>query len=146
MPEYRYSLEKYKGLSTRYTCPGCGSKRSLTRYVDNTTGEHIADNVGKCDREVNCGYHYTPKKYFADPSTFKPLVVGHGSCVASDRITVDGLKVGIMYREKPQTKIDSGWNFLAGDESAKYVSAAKNFEVYDINTIANLDPAITFHL
>ena len=27
---------------------------------------HLADHVGRCNREVNCGYHYTPKQYFAD--------------------------------------------------------------------------------
>jgi len=28
-------LEKYKGQSTRFTCPKCGRKRSFTRYIDN---------------------------------------------------------------------------------------------------------------
>ena len=43
-------------------------------------------------------------------------------CIATDRITVDGLPVGYMYREKPEEgdpfeRYDSGWRFTAGDES-----------------------------
>jgi hypothetical protein len=59
-----YSLEKYHGMKTRYLCPSCG-KRELARYVDED-GNHLADHVGRCNREANCGYHYTPKQFFAD--------------------------------------------------------------------------------
>jgi hypothetical protein len=34
--------------------------------MDTETGRQIADTVGRCDRESSCGYHYTPKEYFAD--------------------------------------------------------------------------------
>ncbi|MFI5159101.1 MAG: DUF6371 domain-containing protein, partial [Sphingobacteriales bacterium] len=36
------------------------------KYIDNQTGEYLADHVGRCDREDNCGYHYTPRQYFAE--------------------------------------------------------------------------------
>lgn len=41
-------------------------------------------------------------------------------CFATDRILVDGCKVGYMYREEPDSDSsmpDSGWRFNAGDES-----------------------------
>lgn len=57
-------LEPYRGMGSRYACPGCGHKKTFTRYIDVNTGKHIADTVGRCDREVNCGYHLTPKQYF----------------------------------------------------------------------------------
>ena len=63
---YRYRLERYKGTRTRHTCPACGYGREFVRYVDTQAGTHLADHVGRCNREVNCGYHYTPKQYFAD--------------------------------------------------------------------------------
>jgi hypothetical protein len=54
-------------MSTRYKCPGCNSsKKTFVRYIDTTTGEPVADHVGKCNRESNCNYHYTPKQYFHD--------------------------------------------------------------------------------
>jgi hypothetical protein len=30
------------------------------------TGEYIHSSVGRCNRESNCGHHYTPKQYFHD--------------------------------------------------------------------------------
>lgn len=72
----------------------------------------------------------------------KPLAAGFGSCIASDRITVDGMKVGYMYREAPDDRIDSGWRFFAGDESDEYSADPNHFAIYDVNTIANYDPSI----
>ena len=72
--EHRFVLEKYKGMNTRYPCPGCQKKR-FVRYVDQTTGNHIYPDVGRCNRESNCGYHYTPKEYFGSNDTeieYKP--------------------------------------------------------------------------
>ena len=63
---YRYSLERYRGRGTRYTCPQCGRKYAFTRYIDNTNNQYLADNVGKCNRLDKCGYHYTPRQYFED--------------------------------------------------------------------------------
>jgi len=62
---HRYTLEPYHGNGSRYTCPNCQQKHTFTRYIDTETNTHIADHVGKCDREDNCGYHYPPRVYFA---------------------------------------------------------------------------------
>jgi hypothetical protein len=86
------------------------------------------------------------KRYFRDSSTFKALAVGFGSCLASDWITVHGKSVGLMYREAPSGDADSGWRFLAGDESEEYMADSQHFGLFDVNTIANYDPAITAHL
>lgn len=64
MNEYRYILEPYKGRSTRYDCPVCGKRQEFTRYIDRETGQYLSENVGKCNREINCGYHYTPRQHF----------------------------------------------------------------------------------
>ena len=67
MNEHRYILEPYKGINTRYHCPECGQKgKTFTRYIDTETEEHLHETVGRCNRESNCGYHYTPKQYFQD--------------------------------------------------------------------------------
>jgi len=68
---HRYSLEPYKGMKTRYACPACNHKKTFVRYTDTSTGNHLASHVGRCSREVNCGYHYTPRQYFKD--TGSPL-------------------------------------------------------------------------
>lgn len=73
----------------------------------------------------------------------KVLVTGYGSCIATDRITVDGLRVGYMYREAPCDAFDSGWHVFSGDESQEYVDNPRNLAIYNVNTIANYDPEIT---
>jgi hypothetical protein len=69
----------------------------------------------------------------------KPLVKHSGGCIASDRITVDGLPVGYMYREPPREDADTGWRFMSGDEPQEYMNDADNHGVYAVNTIANYD-------
>lgn len=63
-----YHLQKYNGPSTRYTCPSCGAKHRFTRYVD-AYGWSQHPSVGRCDRESACGYHKTPRDYFAEHPT-----------------------------------------------------------------------------
>lgn len=63
-------LEKYKGQSTRYTCPKCGRKHSFTRYIDTETNIYIDEKVGICNRAIKCGYHYTPKQFFENNPSY----------------------------------------------------------------------------
>jgi Domain of unknown function (DUF6371) len=59
---YRYQFEPYKGK--KHTCPECGHRNKFVRYIDTATGEYLSDEVGKCDRSDNCGYHFRPAEYF----------------------------------------------------------------------------------
>jgi len=59
-------LQPYKGISTRHECPSCGMKNCFTLYIDGNTNEPINSKVGKCNREIKCGYHFSPKQYFND--------------------------------------------------------------------------------
>ncbi len=68
-----------------------------------------------------------------------------GGCIATDRITVDGCKVGYCYRQTPDEGCetwDSGWRFVAGDEGDDYMNNAENSGIYDLNTICNYDADI----
>jgi predicted RNA-binding Zn-ribbon protein involved in translation (DUF1610 family) len=58
--KHRYSLESG---SKKHLCPNCGKKR-FNRYIDHTTSDYIAPNVGLCDRLESCGYHLPPKEHF----------------------------------------------------------------------------------
>ncbi len=60
----KYILEKYKGQTTRFTCPKCGRKHSFTRYIDKETGGYLSPLVGICNRAIKCGYHFPPKQFF----------------------------------------------------------------------------------
>jgi hypothetical protein len=83
------------------------------------------------------------KSFNLDASQIRPIAVGFGSCLASDRITVGGCRVGFMYREAPERSGDSGWRFFSGDETQASTDDPANFAIYDVNTIANYDPSIT---
>ena len=86
------------------------------------------------------------KKFKLTAEQIRPLATGRGGAIASDRITVDGRPVGYMYRVAPHNSQDSGWAFLAGDESDEYMAEASHHAIYDVNTIANCDPEIIAHL
>ena len=47
-----------------------------------------------------------------------------------------------MYRESPEESGDSGWRFLSGTETQDFLNSPDNLAIYDVNTIANYDPAI----
>jgi hypothetical protein len=65
--EHRFILQPYRNRASRFYCPLCRhSRRTFTRYIDLETHNYLADHVGRCDREDNCGYHYTPRQYFAE--------------------------------------------------------------------------------
>ena len=75
-------LQKYAGKSTRFTCPGCKTPYSFTRYLDGETHQPIHATVGRCNREIKCGYHYTPRQYFSDLKLQDPhfsITQHHGS-------------------------------------------------------------------
>lgn len=80
------------------------------------------------------------------PEEIKNLIEPMGYCYASDKITVEGEKVGFMYREKPYEKEDSGWRFLSGTEDQEYVDDPRNSFMFDVNVIANYDEDIIPYL
>lgn len=82
---YQYTLEPYKGMHMLFKCPHCQNKdKTFTHYIDIETGERLDSMVGRCSREIKCGYHYKPKQYFEDNNislnntnykSFKPPIV-----------------------------------------------------------------------
>jgi len=83
------------------------------------------------------------KKYKLKADEIENIAVGYGGCIATDMVTVEGKKVGYMYRDDSSFDQDSGWCFTAGLESQEYMNNPDNHGVYDVNTIANYDPDIT---
>ncbi len=84
------------------------------------------------------------KKYKIPKSTMRKVIScgGAAGCFATDRIIVDGAKIGFMYREKPLDKKDSGWRFMAGDENEEYMNNVDKSGIYHLNTICNYDEKV----
>ena len=92
---HRYTLEPYKTPKSRYACPECNHRnKTFKRYIDTQTDQYLADHVGRCDREDQCGYHYTPRQYFAANAHHTPI---------------PALKV------RPSKPADKGFNCIAAD-------------------------------
>lgn len=87
------------------------------------------------------------KNFFIPSDAIQQLVPENlGGCFITDRVTVDGLKIGYMYREVPERPDDSGWRFFSGDESQDYMDDLTHTGIYSINTAANYDPNIIPYL
>lgn len=75
METHRYTLDNSRPVKL-FLCPSCG-KKQLKCYVDTVSNEYLPVYVGRCNREVNCAYHYTPKQYLEEhggENEYKPFV------------------------------------------------------------------------
>jgi hypothetical protein len=77
-----------------------------------------------------------------EASDIRSLPDGYGACFATDRITVDGERVGYMYRKEPDNDHDSGWRFTAGTESEAYMDDPAHSSITHVSTVASIDPDI----
>ncbi len=62
MNNFKYELRKG---SKKESCAGC-SQKTFVPYVDTQTGQPLAWDVGKCDRENKCRWDKKPKEHFAE--------------------------------------------------------------------------------
>lgn len=90
-------------------------------------------------------------KFYLSKEQIKKIYDSDGpqGCFATNRITVDGEKIGYMYREKPDETSDfpdSGWRFFAGDETEEYTDDPNNINIFSLNTICNYDSTIIPYL
>ncbi|CUX55466.1 hypothetical protein BN3590_02148 [Clostridium sp. C105KSO15] len=88
------------------------------------------------------------KDFFLESEKIKPLIESDLFCIATDRIMVDGCKVGYMMRQEPQENEpqDSGWVFYEGTEDEAYMDDSSHMGIYSLNTVANYDSDIIPHL
>ncbi len=108
--------------------------------------DHLLGAEGAWQRNA---WYEIPEKVFLIKAEEMKIILdswdGPEGCLATDRILVDGEKVGYMYREEPDSDHDwdSGWRFTAGDESPEYMDDPEHSGIYALNTVCNYDPEIT---
>ena len=116
----------------------------LHEMMDDEEIQEMARDVEALRKELyeaagrNRDYHVKAE----DVKSLLPDWRGADGCIATNRITVEGCKVGYCYREKPDGDWDSGWRFTAGDESDEYMDDPNNAGIYGLNSICNDDPDI----
>ncbi len=116
----------------------------LSEMMDDEEIQEMARDVEALRKELyeaagrNRDYHVKAE----DMEDLLPDWEEASGCIATNRITVEGCKVGYCYREKPDGDWDSGWRFTAGDESDEYMDDPNNAGIYGLNSICNDDPDI----
>ncbi len=85
---YRFTLEPYKGVSTRHACPNCHRKSCFAKYIDTEKQISFPDYVGRCNHEQKCGYNYTPKMYFDENPIAKERLSEEFVPVSKPRISL----------------------------------------------------------
>ncbi len=65
-----------------------------------------------------------------------------GHAYASRRIAVEKTRPRVLYREAPDNDLDTGWRFLAGDETPQYLETPGNVVFCDIQEVAGLEPEV----
>ena len=116
----------------------------LHEMMDDEEIQEMAHHVEALRKELyeaagrNRNYHVKAE----DMNNLIPDWEEASGCIATNRITVEGCKVGYCYREKPDGDWDSGWRFTAGDESDEYMDDPNNAGIYGLNSICNDDPDI----
>lgn len=139
---FKYTLEKYK-TGKRYTCPNCGHGREFARYIDTQTGEYLARDVGKCNRDSKCGYHYTPRRFFADNPQFKTGQIGHLKKGRKREVSRQGFinKNALQQTYEPKRTVDFIEQIVLVESLANYDRNAfvqflfSNFERADVLAI-----------
>ena len=116
----------------------------LSEMMDNEEIQEMARDVESLRKEL---YEAAGRNrdYYVKAEDMKNLLPdweGADGCIATNRITMEGYKVGYCYRENPDGGWDSGWRFTAGDESEAYMDDPNNAGIYKLNTICNDDPDI----
>ena len=65
-----------------------------------------------------------------------------GYVILSNLIAQGRAKVGFLYRENPDNKLDSGWRMFSGEEDEAYIENPDNFGMYDSTKVLDIDPSI----
>jgi hypothetical protein len=144
MKDYKYTLEKYNGMKTRYRCPSCHKKDVFTKYIDTHTNEHLNDSVGCCSRIIKCGYHYKPKQYFDDNniSFDKSKAYNFIKRVEPPKPKTSFIKVSVMNKSKASKSPNYFIDSLANHWSIEV--ALHLADKYNIGTSDHWNGATTF--
>ena len=81
----KLSLSNYRGKYLQ--CPNCGKMRLKPYAYDGGIIEN--ERLGRCQREVNCGYHLKPAEYFHDKGESFQNTCTYSEPVRKDMFTLD---------------------------------------------------------
>ena len=133
-----------------YICGGCyfiyentGSEEEVKKMCD-TIIDAVEQLFFSDHNDIWAKYQwFKPKNYFNGFKATKDLADKKLACFVTDRVSMDGAKIQYAERQLPNPNFpDSGWKFMAGDESPKYLADGNNIGLFTLNLMANYDEAI----
>lgn len=143
MNDYRYTLEPYNGMKTRYHCPNCNKKGVFTKYIDTQTNEHLNDAVGKCSRLIKCGYHYAPKQYFDDNNmSFDTSINSKVISRVKPKPKTSFINVEVLHKSKTMSRANFFIDFLANHWNKEV--AFELMDKYHIGTSSHWNGSTVF--
>ncbi|WP_297093735.1 DUF6371 domain-containing protein [uncultured Draconibacterium sp.] len=145
MNTFRFKLEPYQGASTRHTCPACNKKNVFVRYIDTEKQITFPKNVGRCNREEKCGYHYTPSQYFQDNNYILPKTRGTSLPSNSAPETIQAISFidnDLLYQSQRSYKDNNLFQFLCSQIGE--TAALELFAKYKLGTSKIWDGATIF--
>lgn len=145
--QFQYILEPYKSLKSRTTCPACQKKKQFARYIDIDTKEPLSDIAGRCNRELNCGYHYTPKQYFEDNKHLKPIkkdfvIKKHIKPIETQQKPISEIPFDIFKKTRQQYERNNFFTFIQNKIGEEL--ALKVFSLYHLGTSKHWQGATIF--
>ncbi|MBQ1689094.1 MAG: DUF2185 domain-containing protein [Lachnospiraceae bacterium] len=142
-----HTYKDWTDFAISYVCGGCyfiyeqnGNEEEVKNMCD-----VILDAIDQLFfSEHNCIWAnyawYVPKNYFQGFKAEETLVKETAACYVTDRVSMDMQPIQYAEKQLPNPNFpDSGWKFMAGDESVAYLSDRNNIGVFDLNYVANYD-------
>ena len=145
-----HTYTDWTDFAISYVCGGCyfmyentGKEEEVEKMCDRILGA-LEELFFSENNDIWGKYAwFKPKNYFDGFQATEDLVDKKFACFVTDRISMDGCKITYMERQLPNPQFpDSGWKFLAGDETTEYLSDGNNIGIFNLNMIANYDKEI----
>ena len=147
MDNYRFHLEKYHRGSKK-ACPECRRKACFTRYVDESGEIDFPPNVGKCDHEHSCGYHYTPKDFFREhpdePEQFRQERKPQAAAPTKPVSQPSFIDSAVMQRSLSHYDINPLYIFLS--DTIGRSNTERLFKLYQVGTSKKWNGSVVFWL
>lgn len=145
-----HTYNDWSDFALSYVCGGCyfiyentGNEEEVKKMAETILGA-IEQLFFSDDNDIWAKYAwFVPKNYFNGFKPEKELADTKLGCFVTDRVSMEGAPIQYAERQLPNPNFpDSGWKFMAGDETNEYLSDINNIGVFTLNHIANYDEGI----
>lgn len=145
-----HTYDDWTDFALSYICGGCyfiyentGNEEEVKKMCD-TIVNAVEQLFFSEHNNIWANYAwFKPKNYFNGFKAEKDLADKKLACYVTDRVSMDGAPIQYAERQLPNPNYpDSGWKFMAGDETTGYLSDGNNIGVFTLNYIANYDEAL----